>query len=89
MAKRVDETKYKSIIRLASFVLGEDIETISQLTDDQLIFFNSLSIYQLNRVFIEEEVLQGKPYSQIAKKYGVSQEHVRDIGNTLVSDSLK
>lgn len=83
MVKTINETKYKSIIRLATFVLDKDIESISQLTDEQLIFFNSLSIYQLNRAFIEEEILQGKPYSQIAKKYGVSQEHVRDVSNRL------
>ena len=82
MAKRV-ETKYKAILRLASLLLDTDIESISELTDDQLIFFDSLSIYDMSRVFIEEEILQGKKYTEIANKYGVSSEHVRNISNRL------
>jgi hypothetical protein len=77
------ETKYKSILTAASYVLGVEINDVSQLSDSQLIFFSSLSKYELNRTFIQSEILQGRFYTEIANKYNVSKEHVKDVANRL------
>lgn len=73
-------TKHRAILRAARFVLGYELSSISELSDNQLIFFESLSLFELNRSFIESDLLEGKlSFEAIANKYGVSKSHIRNL----------
>jgi uncharacterized protein YjcR len=76
--------KYKAILRAAKFILEEDFSSLSELSDNQLIFLESLSIFELSRSFIESDLLEGRlSFESIANKYGVSKSHVRDVEGKL------
>lgn len=67
----------KEILRAASFVLGKEITSITQLTDEQLLFFSALDKKSLNKCFIVQGVLDGMPYRQVGQKYGISKDAVK------------
>ena len=62
----------KELLRTASFVLEKEIESIGDLSDNQLLFFSSLSHMELNRCFAIQEVLNGRSFRQVSVKYGIS-----------------
>ena len=66
----------KEILRAATFVLGKEITHISQLTDNQLLFFSSLTKWELSKSFCTQDVANGLSYRQIGRKYGVSKDTV-------------
>lgn len=80
----VGNEKYKAILRVANFVLDYEVNNLSELTDNQIVFFESLSIYELNRVFIQSDLLEAKmSLEAIANKYGVSKGHIQDCEKRL------
>lgn len=71
----------KEVLRAASFVLGKEINHISQLTDNQLLFFSSLTKWELSKSFCTQDVANGLSYRQIGQKYGVSKDTVKNHFN--------
>lgn len=71
----------KEILRAASFVLNRPVEKLSDLSDNQLVFFASLSTTELNRCFAIQDVLSGKSYEQASITYGISKTRLYEICN--------
>ena len=71
----------KEVLRTASYVLGKEITHISQLTDNQLLFFTSLDKRSLNKVFIIQDVANGLAVRQVGNKYGVPKSTVFELFN--------
>lgn len=65
------DVKTTAIIRAAKLVLGNHIETLDDLTDDQLLFFSSLPTTQLNQSLAMQELLNGSPFRKVERKYGI------------------
>jgi hypothetical protein len=77
--------KIKSVLRAAKYVTGKDFNSLEELSDEQIVFFQSLSVYELSRAFIQSDLLEGKMSMEaIATKYGVSKGHVQDCEKRLV-----
>lgn len=75
-------TNEKEILKAATFVLGKDVNSIDELSDEQLLFFTSLSKTSLCKVFCVQEVANGLSYSQVANKYGISKTSVKRFFDT-------
>lgn len=71
----------KEILRAASFVLEKQVDCISELSDNQLVFFSSFSSIELNRCFAIQDVLSGKSYDQASIRYGISKSRLHEMVN--------
>jgi hypothetical protein len=71
------ELNVKTVLKAASFVLGKDIENLNELTDNQLLFFDSLSRIEMSRAMCIQDVSNGYSYRQAARKYRISKDTAR------------
>ena len=69
----------KEILRAATFVLEKPVETLSDLSDNQLVFFASLSPNELNRCFALQDVLNGRSYREVAISYRISKSRLEEM----------
>lgn len=68
-------------LKAAQYVLGGRIESLAQLSDEQLDFFASIQLDALKAFFAQQDLLCGESTRKIAIRYGVSQSKVCRIAS--------
>lgn len=69
----------KMILKLYNVISNSQLLFVGQIPTDALVLLSHLETESIKKAFAKEDLIKGKSYNQVVKKYGITKQQARTI----------
>ena len=69
----------KMILKLYNVISSSQLLFVGQIPTDALVLLSHLDTESIKKAFAKEDLIKGKSYNQVVKKYGRAKQQARTI----------
>ena len=67
------------ILKLYNVISNSQLLFVGQIPTDALVLLSHLETESIKKAFAKEDLIKGKSYNQVVKKYGITKQQARTI----------